>query len=850
MTTSEFVCGTGAWVGSKPGDPDNNIVLNATSTFGGIDVSWSYPATNPHAVAHVVVYRGLTDNFDGAVQRIIVSGNHFFDKFDGAEPVVYYYWIQLVSVNGTYASFVGPASATARPSIEETIRQLSGKIDQGALAQELRADIDHIGLLDNTITGEIQNRIAANQAISLALGSVQGEVATAITLIEEEVTERINANSALLTSLNLMGVGFNNAVAGLTEEIELIATDTSALATKITTVEATVNGNTATGQVGLTAKVNEITGAIQSMYTAKVGVNGLIGGFGLYNDGTSVEAGFDVDTFWVGRTGDDKKKPFIIENDEVFINKAAIQTLSADQIDTRGLSIRDMDGNIIFSAGNPLNYSQITPASGWLNSNLIPSINAAATTASWSGVSGPGKPADGATSGSNLVRKPTFADGSMGAWTATGVSVGDYSNSTSGNFLIFNVRDSFESNNYFSVVPGEVIYVSASITSWQSQYPAGFGLAFYNANGSVFSYTMVAQNPALTGWNRRSGATKVPDGAVKAVPWFQIDGPGGVTHPVVWATEFYIGRVQEGATVGAPVGTYVAGVLAENVESQSGAQLKADSARSAAVTDVTPSINAKLSKAGDTISGRISFAVADGLFAGSDTNNGVYFGSDGLVGRKGGVNTFYINTAGDAVFRGDITASRFMTGGFSGWAWPSSGLGGSYLGPEGLLLGNYNDSKYFQVTSAGNVFAPGMKIENGALTISQANVINTLQIAANAVTVSNSAAGVNPSTTLYVPPNEALTIVAIATCPSAYISTGGSGYSNPYITVTIDGTSFTVDQGAYSPAGGSGSSIMCPATTVTGRKIVYGGSGGRTVTISSNQTNAISVTLIAFGNLR
>lgn len=396
MATSEFVCGTGAWVGPKPGDPDNNIVLNATSTFGGIDVSWSYPATNPHAVAHVVVYRGLTDNFGGAVQRTIVSGNHFFDKFDGDEPVVYYYWIQLVSVNGTYASFVGPASATARPSIEETIRQLSGKIDQGALAQELRADIDHIGLLDSTITGEIQNRIAANQAISLALGSVQDDVAAAITLIEEEVTERINANSALLTSLNLMGVGFKNAVAGLTEEIELIATDTSALATKITTVEATVNGNTATGQVGLTAKVNEITGAIQSMYTAKVGVNGLIGGFGLYNDGTSVEAGFDVDTFWVGKA-DKTIKPFIIENGEVFINKAAIQTLSASQIDTRGLSIRDMDGNIIFSAGNPLDWE--------------------------TGVGGSGKPQSGATR--NVFR---------GDWSAgTAYDIGDVVIDTTGN---------------------------------------------------------------------------------------------------------------------------------------------------------------------------------------------------------------------------------------------------------------------------------------------------------------------------------------------------------------------------------------------------------------------------------
>ncbi|WP_110665208.1 phage tail tip fiber protein [Salinicola halophilus] len=67
-----------------------------------------------------------------------------------------------------------------------------------------------------------------------------------------------------------------------------------------------------------------------SLYTAKLQSNGLIGGFGVYNDGSTVEAGFDVDRFWVGRTNDEKRKPFIIEDgetylDEVMIRKGSIQ---------------------------------------------------------------------------------------------------------------------------------------------------------------------------------------------------------------------------------------------------------------------------------------------------------------------------------------------------------------------------------------------------------------------------------------------------------------------------------------------------------------------------------------------
>lgn len=184
------------------------------------------------------------------------------------------------------------------------------------------------------------------------------------------------------------------------------------------------------------------------------------------------------------------------------------------------------------------------------NSTLVPTINAAATTATWSNVSGAGKPADGATSGSNLVKKPTFADGSKGSWGAAGISYDDYNNYTSGNFLIFNTRDTLEVGNDFAVIPGETIYVSAAVTSWQSQYTAGLGLAFFNSSGSIFDWRIGAVNPAMTGWNRRKGAVVVPAGAVKAVPWFQIDGPGGQTFPVVWGTEFYIGRAQEGATVG------------------------------------------------------------------------------------------------------------------------------------------------------------------------------------------------------------------------------------------------------------------------------------------------------------
>lgn len=44
--------------------------------------------------------------------------------------------------------------------------------------------------------------------------------------------------------------------------------------------------------------------------------------------------------------------------------------LTASQIDTRNLDIRDGAGNVIFSAGTNLASSRVNPAAGWLNSNI------------------------------------------------------------------------------------------------------------------------------------------------------------------------------------------------------------------------------------------------------------------------------------------------------------------------------------------------------------------------------------------------------------------------------------------------------------------------------------------------
>jgi len=82
-----------------------------------------------------------------------------------------------------------------------------------------------------------------------------------------------------------------------------------------------------------------------------------------------------------------------------------------------------------------------------------------------------------------------------------------------------------------------------------------------------------------------------------------------------------------------------------------------------------------------------------------------------------------------------INENGLNSGSFIGYAWPTDGGGGFHLGKNGLLLGNANLGRYFQIDDNGNIYTPGFNVINGTMTVHQANVINTINIAGNAVTV-------------------------------------------------------------------------------------------------------------------
>lgn len=521
-----MTCGVGGWGGPLPGDPSNDIVLAAIPAYGGIDLTWSFPSTNPYAVSYVKIFRSATNDSTSALKIAEVGGDRYFDPLPTVTTA--YYWIQVISINGTAPALIGPASATSMLKIDELLAQLSGRIDAGLLATTLRTPIDRIPLIELDLADEIAARIADNTSLATVLAGLTTDINGVGAAVVSETTTRISQNSALVSSLDALAVTVSGNTAAIISEataratadgalvtrveileamggggggdfaaaIEVerlaridadeavtsslealvatrrsetaanlaaaIATESSArvtgdsaLATSITALQTTLTTQmgtdiaaaiasertvrvTAEGALGtridttqasITSLDGTLTGLISSettarttadsalassiataqatlgsditsvrtdmtadiavvdgkatsigaRWTAVVDVNGLVGGFGVYNDGSTIEAGFNVDTFWVGRATD-KIKPFIIAGGTVYINEAAIGQLSANAIDTRGLLIRNGAGQVIFGAGATVDPSAfMSVPSGWLNTNAIATAAADAT---------------------------------------------------------------------------------------------------------------------------------------------------------------------------------------------------------------------------------------------------------------------------------------------------------------------------------------------------------------------------------------------------------------------------------------------------------------------------------------
>ena len=397
-------------------------------------------------------------------------------------------------------------------------------------------------------------------------------------------------------------------------------------------------------------------------------------------------------------------------------DRIAAGSISADKIDSRGLSIKDANGNVILAAGTALDFANV-------GGDTKPAANANKTYVDSNGN------IQGVSSGAGTEVSNASAESRLGRWQWL---VNEYR--TDSTINAYTTVPSYELVNRATLIKS--IYAANTTTNFSFNDENYFGVAscsIYSPNAWTWSVTVGHDDAGRIYVNGQSVysnqigsyavSLSIPAGwSTIELMWAEQVGGDYFTLSQALSARSEVTDMWAGADLSGVIAAASKTSIWTNVSGRPTSLSDLDSTASTALAG-------KLSKAGDTITGRITMDVADGIFAGSDTNNGVYMGNGGLVGKKNGTTTFAIDTAGNATFRGTVTGSDFITGGYSGYAWPPAGQSGCYLGPNGLLLGNANNGKYFQVTSDGNLYAPGFYIENGNATFSGSLTVGVVSAA-------------------------------------------------------------------------------------------------------------------------
>jgi hypothetical protein len=207
-----------------------------------------------------------------------------------------------------------------------------------------------------SVTQEIVERITDDEAIALRIDTVEagmvteGDVNTIVTAkVEDEALARADADSALAGRITTIEASYitdstmNSAItAAVNVEAGARADADGALAGQITAVSARLDsagGPGVTVEQAFTAVANDITG-LEGQYTLRINVDGKISGFGLASGAGGSEFAVLADRFIVADPGNNSTVayPFQVVGGNVYIRKAFIQQITADQIDVNKLS--------------------------------------------------------------------------------------------------------------------------------------------------------------------------------------------------------------------------------------------------------------------------------------------------------------------------------------------------------------------------------------------------------------------------------------------------------------------------------------------------------------------------------
>jgi hypothetical protein len=707
------------------------------------------------------------------------------------------------------------AATTGNLPTNTTYWQLIGNYDSlaGVVAGQSLTLSDHEARILDTEDGIVAEAVARDALAAQIRGSYSGTDINALTtgLIYSERVARASADSAIASSVTALSATVTNNLATvnaaiLAEQTARVNAD-AAEATARQAVNARLNtgGDVAVSIASVTTTANAKSATF---------VQGTAPTATRVNDTWIDTANGRVLRRWNGTAwelADDQR----IETSVSTITRLQSQVQSGEfdfepivnwTFDTAGAlegwTRRGIGGDNVTSVGGNLVYTQGTDPIGYVRRDfavserylgstrpLIRVVSGAAPTSIslayyWNNF---------ANNDSKTVNLPTGAV--VGTWYTVEVDMGDepnYLTNTIERIFISVVPNSIRSIEYDWIALGRrgtgissiafqqeastraaadgSLFAQYTVKIDANGYVSGFGLASTAVNATPFSEFIVRADSF-------SVASPSGPGIAPIVPFVVRTTPGtinGVAVPVgVYMDAAFILR---GTITGAQIGNAV--IDDAKIASLSAAKLT--------VGDGTVGGNLRSS---NYVAGTSGWIVRPDGFAefSNAVVRGTIFATAGQIGGNtinatgmqspnyaAGSVGWRINSSGAVEFSSATIRGNIKGGAFTGYAWPASGTG-FYLGPEGLLLGNANTGRYFQVEADGDIFAPGFTISGGAatfsgalaaasgsfvgalnaatgtfagsLTASAVNAVNTINLAGDAVTVP--AATLLASNTLY-----------------------------------------------------------------------------------------------------
>jgi hypothetical protein len=336
-----------AGVVGTPATPKN---VQASGAIQNIVVTWDDPLYNGHAYAEV--WGSSTDDLGAAVQVGMTPGAIFVDAV--GPSVIRYYWVRFVNVLGVQGAFnaVAGVQGETGADVEYLLETLTGAITETQLFDELGSRID---LVDQTNGGLINKYVVKIDTNGYVSGFGLASTTNNATPLSDFI---IRADRFSVAS---------PSGPGITPVIPFIVTTTEQIINGVTVpVGVYINGAFIQNGTITNAKIGNAAiddAKIVSLTAAKLTAGDISVGNYIQSTG-----------FITGSQG-----WRIHGNGFAEFGAAAIRgQLTASQINSNGLSIRDTSGNIILNAGTG-NFTG--SLDGTAASTVVSTANSALSTA-------------------------------------------------------------------------------------------------------------------------------------------------------------------------------------------------------------------------------------------------------------------------------------------------------------------------------------------------------------------------------------------------------------------------------------------------------------------------------------